>query len=101
MPIITIVAKTGFLMETRVIHMAVAPCRAAPSARGLRRPRRRRRSRSRRRHRGGRHLDDRRRAVLQIVELRSEHGYVLRQLGPELDAPGGLIAAAGGHAALD
>jgi hypothetical protein len=25
MPIITIVAKTGFLMETRVIHMALAP----------------------------------------------------------------------------
>ena len=92
MPTITIVAKTGLLIETRVIHMAVLPGGGRVSPRPASgRTSARDAGSGRRRGR----LDDRRRAVLQVVEARGEHRRVRRQRGLDLDAAGGVVAAAG------
>src|SRR6185369_16844308 len=103
MPIITIVAKTGFLMETRVIHMVALPSFLASGAL----PGRlraaggghRRRCRCREGCRRG-CLDDRRRPVLQVVEARGQHRGVRRQRGLDLHPPHGVVAATGRDEAL-
>src|SRR5690349_14604528 len=71
MPTITIVAKTGFLIEMRVISI-----RASAVAVGLVGGRVSRRSRR---------AHQRRRAVFQIVEPRRQHGQVGRQRRLDLD----------------
>src|SRR4029079_8112640 len=79
---ITIVAKTGVAIDVRVIHMVAALAGAA----GLRARRvLRRRGRA----------DQRRRAVLQVVEARRQHRRLRRQRRLDLDAAIGLGAAAG------
>src|SRR5689334_11640503 len=81
---ITIVANTGWLIATRVIHMGLARGGGAGSE-GL--------------HdlRAAEALDARRLAVLQVVELRGEH--VLRRLDArqDLDQVGAIVARADGH----
>src|SRR5262245_34912675 len=88
MPIITMVANTGFLIEVLVIHMARSSLRRAPqgraaASRSARFPARRGRGALRRRRR----LDQRGRAVLQVVEARAEHGEIRGKDGLDLDQP--------------
>src|SRR5690349_17254825 len=94
---ITIVAKTGLLIEVRVIHMAVG-VRARSRLFALT-PKSTRaavllaRRVSRRRGR----LHERRRAVLEVVEARGEHRHLRRQRGLDLDAAVRLVAPPGDH----
>src|SRR5436305_3398553 len=92
MPIITIVAKTGLLMLVRVIHMVFVSL-GSPRAAALQRSldgacRLGRRGVLR----GSRRLDQRRRAILQVVELRREHGDRRSQRRLDLDPPGRFVA---------
>ncbi len=83
MPIITIVAKTGLLIETRVIHMVRFLDRA--SARDLRPAGRRRRSR--RRNRDGA-LTIAGAPSFRLSKRAAEHRRIRRQRRLDLDAPG-------------
>ena len=96
MPIITIVAKTGLLIETRVIHMAAIPrsMRRQPAAcvrpdvgaspAPMPAP-----------GAGAGALTIAGAPSFRLSKLRGEHRRVRRQRGLELDAPGRVVAAAG------
>src|SRR3954471_1094592 len=86
---ITIVAKTGWLIATRVIHMASARGRCV--------------RRERLYHLGAaQSLDAGRQAMLQVVELRREHILGSLHAGEDLDQVSAIIARAGGdRPALD
>src|SRR5437868_2467540 len=86
---ITIVANTGWLIATRVIHMALTRRRCV--------------RRERLYHLGAaRSLDARGEAVLQVVELRREHVLGRLHARQDLDEVGAIVARAGGdRAALD
>src|SRR6185503_3189082 len=77
------VAKTGFLIETRVINMGVSLACAPASAGGAA-------SRSRSR------ANCRRQSDLQIVEGRGQDRNARREVGLDLDETGAVVAAAGG-----
>src|ERR1700744_658223 len=93
----TMVAKTGLLMETRVIHMGtllgVRPCeRRGSTGNG---------GGSQRLGRGGGRDRDhaRLRALAQVVEARAQHRDVRRQAFEHLGALARQVAAAGGGGA--
>src|SRR5439155_14094173 len=91
MPTITIVANTGFRIDTRVIHMVWSPPKLVSAGHLCRAGRRRGRGNRPCRRR----LDDRGRAVRQIVETRAQNRRSRRQRGLDLDAIGGSVASAG------
>src|SRR5690349_20725905 len=81
---ITIVANTGWLIATRVIHMGSARGRSAGSERFYD-------------LRAAEALDARCLAVLQVVELRGENVFGRLHARKHLDQVGAIVARADGH----